>query len=208
MNQNSYKQDCVDLGMSRKLSEGCRWDSVHAMHAGFCDWQKGGRKYKQLNLKSEAGLLGMSTEVKGCRRDWNYGKSSKPVSAGKNSRTFGLRGQHLKPCDKGLCPFFSSSKPYTSNCTCGEESTQLPVQLQALCQWHHTVPVAWVPPGRADGDSAPSLRTHHHDSARGVCDALCTPRSRLVASQAGIWVVAMEKSVAKCTNKCDKCSGG
>lgn len=91
-------------------------------------------------------MLGMSTEVKGCRRDWNDGKSSKPVSAGKNSRTFGLRGQHLKPCDKGLCPFFSSSKPYTSNCTCEEESTQLPVQPQSLCQWHHTVPVAWVPP--------------------------------------------------------------
>lgn len=142
--------------MSRKLSEGCRWDSVHAMHAGFCDWQKGGRKYKQLTLKSEAGLLGMSTEVKGCGRDWNYGKSSKPVSAGKNSRTFGLRGQHLKPCDKGLCPFFSSSKPYTSNCTCGEESTQLPVQLQALCQWHHTVPVAWVPLAEQMGTQRPA----------------------------------------------------
>lgn len=137
--------------------------------------------------------VGHDSDLKGCRRDLIDEKSSKPVSAGKNSRTFGLRGQHLKPCGRGRHPFFSSSNGIQATVPAGERAAS------SLCSFgpsaNSTVPCQQCrsPPQESRRGFGAQPVPIQHDCNSGACDALCTRCSWLVASQAGIWVVAMEK---------------
>jgi len=202
MNQNSYKQNCEDLGMSRNPSGEGGWDSAHALCAGMEVAEQG--KIRKAELKRvwqlcwgcQKRIVGHGSDPKGCK---GIRMTKNVQNLSQQARTAEIFGQRTsRALWQGLASILKLQQTIYRHPYLPGSEHPAPCAASGPCQRHCTVPAAWVP---ASGERS--------GGQRPACDlAPAAVRVTRCAQPAPGWWHAkpgsgwlLWRSVAKRTNK-------